>query len=771
VAAAADYSMKNRHLLQLTSGVAWILCVVAYAMPAQAAPDSFFDVFLESCQGPPYPTTDTTMANISVAPATNVPIATVAMKLNNLSPVAPAHMTASDPGGSAGSPGICSFFDVWLESVAMPDSFFDVFLEMAQPGGGAKLPLADTPTVVWHTDSFFDIYYELNIPGQGEQFVKMQVQVPEGQTVHFVTNPTLTYMAPDSFFDVFLEVASTDVNGQINPTLPLFRTVMTGSLGWPQPQPIANNITKFKQSPDASPRGLDVLAGPYTNAAQATMLADDFICTQTGPISDIHVWGSWLNDKVDPRATFWLGIWSDVPKAGTVPSHPGELLWWQQFSPGQYRSAVDKTVQFEQFYTPTTPPRVLGQDHQIWKYDFFPQNPFTQTGTPNQRTNYWLSVVVSNSPGKFFGWKTTPDHYNDVAAFVPAQLGPIFPAITLPWQVLPGPGQGKELAFMITTSQQQRWACNKTFYRPSLSYANVRVKLPGTWPISGFNGGGGQLPLFTDFAWDWDVDNNTVLDWTQPAGAGDEVHVGMEGPGAFPPFLNWGWWDPYSYQWFGWTPQLTPMLVTQWLPINTNIIVITNFWPTDAGAGWTPIVQGLGKNLKVGSLSVEYFSDPVPLALLNASASRSPLRTDVIPVTQPSEGIAPGGSISAGVPEPPVGANFAVVIPQVIPMTTDGQEQPQYQSTDWAMFPLTALAAAAAPPQPQVGVPVLAGTNLTLSWTAVPGTVYRVQSKSALSGASWSDAEGDVIAGEATASKTVSISGSAGFYRVMAFQP
>src|SRR5205085_7160156 len=43
------------------------------------------------------------------------------------------------------------------------------------------------------------------------------------------------------------------------------------------------------------------------------VLADDFICTNTGPVTDIHIWGSWLNDLVDPTPTFWLGIYYDVP--------------------------------------------------------------------------------------------------------------------------------------------------------------------------------------------------------------------------------------------------------------------------------------------------------------------------------------------------------------------------------------------------------------------------------------------------------------------------
>jgi len=47
---------------------------------------------------------------------------------------------------------------------------------------------------------------------------------------------------------------------------------------------------KWVQYPDLSDMGMDVKAtGPY-------VLADDFECTQTGPLTQIHIWGSWYHD-------------------------------------------------------------------------------------------------------------------------------------------------------------------------------------------------------------------------------------------------------------------------------------------------------------------------------------------------------------------------------------------------------------------------------------------------------------------------------------------
>ncbi len=299
----------------------------------------------------------------------------------------------------------------------MTSSFFDIFTEVSTDGG-MPLPIAGTPTVVWHTDSFFDVFWEADVPGQERQFVQMSFRVPEGQSVKFV-NPTVGPMV-QSFFDVFLEVVNTG-GGQINPTLPLFRVVMNANFGWRQPWPVPGNVVKFRQNPDTI-RGMDVLDSWLTNNGPATLLADDFICTRTGPVTDIHLWGSWLNNLVDYWPTFWVGIWSDVPRSNNIPSHPGQLLWWQQFSPGQYRASLHQKGPVEQFLDPNAPPIILGVDNQIWKYDFFPQKPFRQLGSPQLPRVYWLSVVTKTAPGRVFGWKTTPDHYNDFAVYARTPL-------------------------------------------------------------------------------------------------------------------------------------------------------------------------------------------------------------------------------------------------------------------------------------------------------------------------------------------------------------
>src|SRR5207245_8048434 len=52
---------------------------------------------------------------------------------------------------------------------------------------------------------------------------------------------------------------------------------------WPN-----GNLTKWLQGPDAQ-NGIDVLVGQLNTTCQPIILADDFLCTQSGYISDIHI--------------------------------------------------------------------------------------------------------------------------------------------------------------------------------------------------------------------------------------------------------------------------------------------------------------------------------------------------------------------------------------------------------------------------------------------------------------------------------------------------
>jgi hypothetical protein len=179
------------------------------------------------------------------------------------------------------------------------------------------------------------------------------------------------------------------------------------------------NATKWVQFPD--PKGYDILVGqPQGAAGQLPLIiADDFLCRKSGPITDIHIWASWFGDNPDPTLPITLSIWTDVPKNAANPfSHPGSLLWSQRFLPSQYTVKAVQSAN-EQFWIPTPPPKgtIAGPDHIIYQYNFNPPNPFIQEGTAANPITYWLAVSAGTNTS-IFGWKTTAtNNWNDDAVW------------------------------------------------------------------------------------------------------------------------------------------------------------------------------------------------------------------------------------------------------------------------------------------------------------------------------------------------------------------
>ncbi|MFC1799621.1 T9SS type A sorting domain-containing protein [Candidatus Eisenbacteria bacterium] len=176
---------------------------------------------------------------------------------------------------------------------------------------------------------------------------------------------------------------------------------------------------KWVQMPDETEMGIDVFAS-YNQ-----ILADDFECTHTGAITDIHIWGSWLYDELpfddEDAVTFTLSIHEDIPadQSPTGYSMPGDVLWYQEFQMGQFEvqswalGTPEGWMYPPSFYFPDA-------DYAIWQYNFpIPESmQFEQQGTPYNPVIYWLDVQAQPMDSQAsFGWKTSRDHWNDNAVW------------------------------------------------------------------------------------------------------------------------------------------------------------------------------------------------------------------------------------------------------------------------------------------------------------------------------------------------------------------
>lgn len=189
----------------------------------------------------------------------------------------------------------------------------------------------------------------------------------------------------------------------------------------------------YPQLPD--PLGWDVMA------TQPKILADDWLCTGTGPVTDIHFWGSWQGDRVGQILNAHLSIHANVPGPGF--SHPGQLLWEWDVEP----TLIGNEPASPQGWLDPNTGQWLRPDHNLWfLYNIVNiPDPFIQ----QEGQIYWLDIQVTTTPDTLWGWKTSigPQFLDDAvwADWLPGQM-------MTEWQPLTDPltGASLDLAFVIT---------------------------------------------------------------------------------------------------------------------------------------------------------------------------------------------------------------------------------------------------------------------------------------------------------------------------------
>jgi len=212
---------------------------------------------------------------------------------------------------------------------------------------------------------------------------------------------------------------------------------------------------KWAQLPDLSPFGMDV-------DMTCTPLADDFLCTESSPILDIHFWGSFAEDILPTGGpgslVFQISIHADIPAAGVeVPwSRPGEVLWTRVFTPDQYTWCLYHEG-LEDWYNPAT--GIWCDDNHLLTYQYNFYIDESEAFVQEEGTIYWLSIkeiyFFPKQDDYKFGWKTCEfdQRWNDDAVW---QCDP--PGF---WYELiypvghPYAGQSFDFAFVITGKEEE----------------------------------------------------------------------------------------------------------------------------------------------------------------------------------------------------------------------------------------------------------------------------------------------------------------------------
>ncbi|MHC4344678.1 MAG: DUF7901 domain-containing protein [Planctomycetota bacterium] len=298
----------------------------------------------------------------------------------------------------------------------------------------------------------------------------VRFQLYEEPVPGIVLDPSLVEPIKDPLYEESFDVA---FELDTDPNYIKWEQPFDGIRNWPHyedEQSMATRKTwiesKWSQDPDMTPDGMDVDATQEEEPGpiywwQPQVLADDFRCDETGPITDMHIWGSWYQDMPpygDPGSViFMISIYDDIP-AGVVAPHsmPGQPLWERWFYPSEFDFGIAFEGE-EGYYVPCEPYYEPFADYTCWKYDFFidPGEAFIQ----QEGNIYWLSVQAlvldmgAAEPWTRFGWKSSVEQWNDNAVWAIGDFG--YPLD--PWEPLfhPVHGMPLDLAFELTTTKSE----------------------------------------------------------------------------------------------------------------------------------------------------------------------------------------------------------------------------------------------------------------------------------------------------------------------------
>jgi len=214
----------------------------------------------------------------------------------------------------------------------------------------------------------------------------------------------------------------------------------------------------YAQLPD--PNGWDI--GPWNShdpppPYRLLPVADDWRCTETGPVTDIHTWYSWKGGVVGAITEFEAHIYADIPASQNPDGYSKPALtqlWAGRWVPGDpVASTMRVTTRWygtgdQGWYDPIGPqgvPQVIPHDHQ----DYYQLNidnikfPFVQQAG----TIYWVDFEFYTEGGQA-GVKTSLQHYQDDAVYLSLVPQPVY----YKWNELRDPQtqQSLDLAFVIT---------------------------------------------------------------------------------------------------------------------------------------------------------------------------------------------------------------------------------------------------------------------------------------------------------------------------------
>jgi len=352
----------------------------------------------------------------------------------------------------------------------------------------------------------------------------------------------------------------------ISPTIDM-AFYLTGEIAQPWP----NHKMHFPQLPD--------LIGWDVNATMPMILADDWQCSQTGWVTDIHFWGSWkdldqnptTDDYYTPMPFFILSIHENIPASADTPwSRPGRQVWgWA----GEVQGVPSEPPTMESWYDPATGAWNCNDHVPYWRYDFFVANAYPPVDSFFQYEGqiYWLNVSAVNIPEPFkWGWKNTTDHFMDDAVYSGSgPAGPWYPIIEPPrcnWFDVYFNAQGIAQDYGSTNYYGQGWYRYEswtnmwfydnpfTFERPKHIQLNFNIEPVGPQPTA-------------QFAINWSTPAWDTLGMDRPPlpGENEMLYIGRQVFPVVPGPNTIDFTIPYNPEWVSVDFVATDVMINGWM--------------------------------------------------------------------------------------------------------------------------------------------------------------------------------------------------------------
>jgi hypothetical protein len=145
-----------------------------------------------------------------------------------------------------------------------------------------------------------------------------------------------------------------------------------------------------------------------------TSLAEDFQCSQTGPITDIHFWGAFLDDTLPTYGVdslkFKINLYSNLPADDKVEyNRPGQLLWTKEVLPYTYDVRQTTGIYNQGWFDPASKFYQPANHRKSFQYNICLRDNDKELFTQQRGAIYWIEIqeIPEKNVPYVFGWKTT----------------------------------------------------------------------------------------------------------------------------------------------------------------------------------------------------------------------------------------------------------------------------------------------------------------------------------------------------------------------------